>query len=156
MKLISALTCFISLACHAEDASHWSTGIGSNYGGIGVKYSQQITSAVDIYANAGQSAGFALLSYRNGISASIGSEFAFTDNQHHALNAALAVLDAKDYSSDYSDRKDRNRLTGYACGYTYYFSGMHLTGQALGFSVIRLTDDDEILSTFSVSWGYRF
>jgi hypothetical protein len=156
MKLFTALIGFVSISCYAEDTSHWSAGIGSNYGGIGVKYSQPVNTYVDLYANLGQSAGFSLLSYRNGISASVGSEVAFTNNQRHTLNAAIAILDAADLYHEYSKTTDKNRLSGYVFGYTYYFSGLHSTGQALGVSTIRLTDDDEILTSLSISWGYKF
>lgn len=158
MKLIAASALLLSLCSYsqAEEASHWSAGIGSNYGGIGIKYSQEANQNVDLYANIGQSAGFAFLSYKNGVAATLGAEFAFSEDQRHTFNAALAVLDAKDHSSDYLETKDENRLTGYVVGYTYYFSGMRSTGQAVGFSAMRLTSDDEILSSLSVSWGYRF
>lgn len=158
MKLIATSVLLLSLCSYscAQEASHWSAGIGSNYGGIGIKYSQKINQDLDLYANLGQSAGFALLTYTNGISGSLGAEFTFSENQHHAFNAALAMLDAKDYSSEYSKKTDDNRLSGYVFGYTYYFSGMRETGQAVGVSGMRLTDDDEILSSLSISWGYRF
>ena len=161
MKLITAFVIcislgFISLSCYADDASHWSAGIGSNYGGIGVKYSQEINSRFDLYANIGASAGFALLSYTNGTTASLGAEFSFSENQRHALNTAIAVLDAENYHNEYSKITDKNRLSGYVFGYSYYFSGIHSRGHALGVSTIRLTDDDEILSSLSISWGYRF
>jgi hypothetical protein len=161
MKLITAFVIcislgFISLSCYADDASHWSAGIGSNYGGIGVKYSQEINSRFDLYANLGASTLFGIYAYKKGVAASLGAEFTFAENQHHSLHTALAIMDGPDYSSDYSEITDKNRLSGYLFGYTYYFSGMHSTGQALGVSTIILTGDDEILTSLSISWGYRF
>jgi hypothetical protein len=156
MKYVFLIFIFAVTNAVAQDASHWSFGIGSNYGGIGVKYSLPINNHLDLYANLGQSAGFALLSYKRGVTASAGAEFSFTPNQRHTLNVGAALLDGKDYYNEYLHETDKNRLNGYVVGYTYYFSGLHSSGQAIGAGVIHLTDDDEILNSLSVSWGYKF
>lgn len=156
MKYVFLVFIFIATNVFAQDANHWSVGIGSNHGGLGVKYSQPITDHLDLYANFGQSAGFALLSYTNGITASAGAEFSFTPNQRHTFNIGAAVLDAKDYHSEYFHETDKNRLKGYVVGYTYYFSGLHNSGQAIGVGTIHLTEANEILNSLSISWGYKF
>jgi hypothetical protein len=156
MKYVFLVFIFAVTNAVAQDASHWSVGIGSNYGGVGVKYSQPIASHLDLYANLGQSAGFALLSYKNGIASSAGAEFSFTPNQRHTLNLGAALLDGADHYNEYSHETDKNRLRGYVIGYTYYFAGLHSSGQAVGVGQIHLTDDDEVLNSLTISWGYKF
>jgi hypothetical protein len=168
------LTCCIILLasyfCSAEPAGHWGVGIGSNYGGPGVKYSQEVTKSIDLYANAGLPALFALLSYRTGSVASVGAEYAFTNNQHHTLGFGYAYLHYEGEKTwSFNQQKyvsNNDNLTGSVLGYTYYFSGLRSTGQALGCSVIHLTEKkahepmqtvgDTDLSSLSISWGYRF
>ena len=156
MKYVFLVFIFVVTNAVAQDASHWSLGIGSNYGGFGIKYSQPIASHLDLYANLGQSAAFAFLSEKSGMAASIGAEFSFTPNKRHTLNLGAAVLDGTDHYSEYSQHTDKNRSHGYVIGYTYYFSGLHSSGQSIGIGIIHVTDDDEILNSPSISWGYKF
>ena len=156
--------------CSAEQAGHWGVGIGSNYGGPGVKYSQGISENIEVYANLGLPTLFSLVSYRTGGVASFGSEYAFTNNQHHTLNIAYAYLRHKnDDAWDTEQKKYQENITnlsGAVLGYTYYFSGLKSKGQALGFSFIHLTEKktitpmeavgNEDLKSISISWGYRF
>lgn len=171
MKLCMLAVCaIVSAEACAEPAGHWGVGMGSNYGGPGIKFSQGISDNIEFYVNGGSSTLFSLLSYHSGSVVSAGAEYAIAGNQHHTLVIGYALLTGKQTSSwDANERryiKERERLRGSVYGYTYYFSGLKAKGQALGVSMVYLEEKKEMepmqtvgnteLRSLSVSWGYRF
>jgi hypothetical protein len=169
-SILFCLCALFAFSCHAEEAGHWSVGVGTNYGGPGVKFSQSVSENIELYANAGLPTLFALLSYSKGSVASVGAEYALSENQHHTLSLAYAYLNHKgdpDWNVDEQKYvEDQIKLSGTVVGYTYYFSGLKSKGQAVGFSFVHLTEKKNVtatqtvgnadLSSISVSWGYRF